>query len=94
MIVDCAHYADGLRQQEEHMDLDAAAEVYRRDAPGFVWIALLEPDPGELKGVQEIFGLHELAVEDAQTFHLRPKVEQYDDGQVLFAVIRTARVYR
>ncbi len=91
MIVDCAHYADGLRQQEEHMDLDAAAEVYQRDEPGFVWIALLEPDPGELKGVQEIFGLHDLAVEDAQSYHLRPKVEQYDDGQVLFAVIRTAQ---
>ena len=92
MIVDCAHYADGLRQREEQLDLDAAAEVYRReDEPGFVWIALLDPDPAELAKVQDLFGLHDLAVEDAQAFHLRPKVEQYDDGQVLFAVIRTAQ---
>ena len=28
------------------------------------------------------FGLHELAVEDAQNFHLRPKIEQYDDDGV------------
>jgi magnesium transporter len=39
--------------------------------------------------VQERFGLHELAVEDAQSFHLRPKIEHFDD--VLFAVVRTAR---
>ena len=94
MIVDCAHYSDGLRQREERIELDAAAEVYRQDQPGFVWIALLEPEPAELADVQHIFGLHDLAVEDAQAFHLRPKVEQYDDGHVLFAVIRTARVRR
>lgn len=91
MIVDCAHYCDGRRQREEQLDLDAAAEVYgRKDEPGFVWIALLEPDAAELAEVQDRFGLHDLAVEDAQAFHLRPKVEQYDDGDVLFAVIRTA----
>jgi magnesium transporter len=74
------------------MDLDAAAEIYRRqDEPGFVWVALLEPDPAELAKVQDLFGLHDLAVEDAQAFHLRPKVEQYDDGEVLFAVLRTAQ---
>jgi magnesium transporter len=89
VIVDCAYYSDGLRQEEERLDLDTVAEMYRRDEPGFVWIALLEPDPGEMSGVQDIFGLHDLAVEDAQAFHLRPKVEQYDDGKVLFAVIRT-----
>ena len=92
MIVDCAHYRDGLRQREEQLDLDAAAGVYRReDEPGFVWVALLAPDPAELAKVQDLFGLHDLAVEDAQAFHLRPKVEQYDDGRVLFAVIRTAQ---
>ena len=38
--------------------------------------------------MQERFGLHDLAVEDAQTFHLRPKVEQYeDDERVLFVVL-------
>lgn len=91
MIVDCAHYCDGLRQGAERLDLRAAAQIYRQDdEPGFVWIALLEPDPAELAEIQALFGLHDLAVEDAQAYHLRPKVEQYDDGNVLFAVIRTA----
>jgi magnesium transporter len=40
--------------------------------------------------VQERFGLHDLAVEDAQSFHLRPKIEKYDEGGVYFAVLRTA----
>jgi magnesium transporter len=91
VIVDCAHYCDGLRQREERLDLHAAAQIYQRDEEtGFVWIALLEPDLAELAEVQDLFGLHDLAVEDAQAFHLRPKVEQYEDGHVLFAVIRTA----
>ena len=92
MIVDCAHYCDGLRQRDEQLDLDAAAEVYQREEPGFVWIALLRPrTPPSSTTVQDRFGLHDLAVEDTQAFHLRPKVEQYDNGRVLFAVIRTAQ---
>jgi magnesium transporter len=91
VIVDCAHYVDGRRQSEGRIDLDVAAEVYEReDDHGFVWIALFEPDVEELAELQHRFGLHDLAVEDAQTFHLRPKVEQYEEGHILFAVIRTA----
>jgi magnesium transporter len=50
----------------------------------------VEPDAGELAAVQRQFGLNELAVEDAQSFHLRPKLEEYDEADVLFAVLRTA----
>jgi hypothetical protein len=57
---------------------------------GFVWLGLFEPSPEELERVREAFGLHALAIEDAQTFHLRPKVERYDGGFEL-AVMRTAR---
>ncbi len=92
MIVDCAHYRDGRRQLEASLDLDAATEIIRQtDERGFVWIGLFEPDADELGEVQRRFGLHDLAVEDAQAFHLRPKVEQFDEGDTLFAVIRTAR---
>jgi magnesium transporter len=74
------------------MDLDRAAQVCHQDADGhFVWMGLFEPDPAELAEVQARFGLHDLAVEDAQTFHLRPKVEQYEDADIFFAVLRTAR---
>lgn len=90
MIVDCAHYLDGRRQHEGQMELDVAAEICREDN-GFVWLGLFEPDEAELAKVQERFGLHDLAVEDAQSFHLRPKIEQYANGGIVFAVFRTAR---
>jgi magnesium transporter len=90
VIVDCAHYRDGRRQHEGPMEVDRAAEICVKD-DGFVWLGLFEPDEAELAEVQERFGLHELAVEDAQSFHLRPKIERYEDGDVFFAVLRTAR---
>jgi magnesium transporter len=88
MIVDCAHYRDGRRQDNAAMPLEQAAG--RCSQGGFVWLGLFEPSPEELTQVQESFGLHALAVEDAQTFHLRPKVERYDSG-IELAVLRTAR---
>jgi magnesium transporter len=89
MIVDCAHYRDGRRQQAAPMPAEEAAAICRSE-PGFVWLGMVEPEPDELADMQEVFGLHELAVEDAQSFHLRPKVEQYDEG-VTFVILRTAR---
>jgi len=93
VIVDCAHYRDGRRQHEGPMELDAAAGICAAEVgDGFVWLGIVEPEPEELEEVQDRFGLHDLAVEDAQRFHLRPKVEQYeDDERVLFLVLRTAR---
>ncbi|MCF3102028.1 magnesium and cobalt transport protein CorA [Streptomyces roseoverticillatus] len=88
MIVDCAHYRDGHRQHEGAMPLEQAAERCRQG--GFVWLGMFEPAPEELARVRECFGLHELAVEDARAFHLRPKAEQYEDGTELI-ILRTAR---
>src|SRR3954469_24117284 len=89
MIVDCAHYRDGRRQHAGKMEPADAAAICRSE-PGFIWLGMVEPAPEELGTIQDIFGLHELAVEDAQNFHLRPKVEQYD-RDVSFVVLRTAR---
>ncbi len=38
MIVDCAHYQDGLRQGEGSVPLEEAAA--RRGGGGFVWLGL------------------------------------------------------
>jgi len=75
------------------MELDRAASICTAEqGDGFVWMGIVEPEPEELELVQQRFGLHDLAVEDAQSFHLRPKVEQYeDDEKILFVVLRTAR---
>jgi magnesium transporter len=92
VIVDCAHYRNGKRQHEGPMELDRAAGICSAEGDaGFVWLGLFEPDPEELALVQQRFGLHDLAVEDAQNFHLRPKLESYDDGAIYFFVLRTAR---
>jgi magnesium transporter len=88
MIIDCAHYRDGRRQHEGPLPLEEAAERCREG--GFVWLGLFEPQPEELAEVRESFGLHELAVEDAQAFHLRPKFERFESG-LLFVILRTAR---
>jgi magnesium transporter len=101
MIVDCAHYKDGKRQHEAAMDLQQAAECVRSRDPEsgeFVWIGLHEPEPGphrtrvaELEEVSRLFGLHELAVEDAEQAHQRPKIEDYEDSW--FIVLRTAHYH-
>lgn len=73
------------------MELDRAASICRGGEDGFVWLGLFEPSAEELARVQQHFGLHDLAVEDAQNLHQRPKVEQYDRGETTFVVLRTAR---
>jgi magnesium transporter len=84
MLINCAAYQDGkklgdIRQEEIHDYLSR---------PGsFVWVALKDATPDELFEMQRQFGLHELAVEDAQHGHQRPKLEEYGDS--LFAVVHT-----
>ena len=90
MIVDCAYYRDGSRQHQGQIELERAASICNSAADGgFVWLGLFEPSVEELREVQLRFGLHDLAVEDAQVLHLRPKVEQYDG--IGFVVLRTTR---
>ncbi len=88
MIIDCAYYRDGHRQEKDVMRLDDA--VQRSKQGGFVWLGLFEPTPEELDQVRVAFGLHELAVDDARTFHLRPKIDLYE-GDVQLVILRTAR---
>jgi magnesium transporter len=88
MLVDCAHYKDGSRQDEDPLALDEAAQR-RCEEDGFVWLGLHDPDPAELSEVAERFDLPPLAVEDAMQAHQRPKIEDYDEGY--FLVLHTAR---
>jgi magnesium transporter len=88
MIIDCAHYKDGRRRDQAAMPLQDAAA--RCGQGGFVWLGLFQPSDEELAQVRDTFGLHELAVEDAQNFHMRPKTELYD-RDVRLVILRTAR---
>lgn len=87
-VVDCAVYVDGERLPGQFTPLDAITEVRSR-REGFVWIGLYEPGQAQLQGIAEVFGLHELAVEDAVTAHQRPKLDRYDE--TLFMVLKTVR---
>ena len=92
MIVDSAHYKDGARQHEEALTPEQAAEQAKRAGRGeFVWIGIHEPGPGDLDHLASLFGLHELAVEDAQMAHQRPKIEEYQEHA--FIVLKTAHYH-
>jgi magnesium transporter len=88
VIVDCAHYRDGVRQNEGKLPLEVAATCVVGDGD-FIWLGLFEPSKEELADVGERFHLHELALEDAYSAHQRPKLEDYDDSY--FIVLRPAR---
>jgi magnesium transporter len=60
------------------------------DRSEFVWIGLFEPTEAELRQLQQNYGLHPLAIEDALTAHQLPKVDVY--GDQLFVVARTAHL--
>ena len=88
VIIDCAIYRKGHREETSH-DPDALAAVIADldDTDGFLWIGLFEPTIEELTHFAEPLNLHPLAVEDAVEAHQRPKVERYDDH--LFMSIKT-----
>ena len=85
MVINCAADQGGCRVAD--IDLDQARKVDTSDGR-FVWIGLHEPDQPLLRMVQQRFGLHYLAIEDALCAHQRPKLEIY--GDTLFVVVRTA----
>jgi magnesium transporter len=87
MIIDCAHYVDGRRRDEGPLPLQEAAA--RCAEGGFVWLGMFEPAEEEVAQVRRLFGLHELAVEDALTSHRRPKIESYG-GDLQLVILRTA----
>jgi magnesium transporter len=86
-VINCASYANGVRVANVEI-ADISEELKHEDR--FVWVGLFEPDEQLLREIQEEFGLHDLAVEDAHTAHQRPKLEQYGDS--LFVVLRTAHL--
>lgn len=87
MLVNCVAYSrDGARRD---IDLEAVSDALADPAQGFVWVGTHEPDEPLLRKLQEEFGLHELAVEDAHHAHQRPKIEAY--GESLFIVLHTAQ---
>jgi magnesium transporter len=86
-LVNCVAYRRSDGQRRALAPSDIAATLSDPDA--FVWVGLHEPDDALMASMQAAFDLHELAVEDAQKAHQRPKIELYDDS--LFIVLHTAQ---
>lgn len=87
MVVNCVAYLNSGRRLN-HITIEAISDVLS-EPNTFIWLGLHEPDETLLWKMQQEFGLHELAIEDAQHAHQRPKIEVYDD--VLFIVLHTAQ---
>jgi magnesium transporter len=84
-VVNSVAYAEGRRVGD--IAIPDISEVLKRPDV-FVWVGLHDPSPELLQQIQKEFGLHDLAVEDAQLAHQRPKLEQYGDS--VFVVLRPA----
>jgi magnesium transporter len=90
MVLACAHYNHGERQHDGQLTLEEAAARVEGHGPGeFVWIGMHEPAQELIEEVGRLFGIHELALEDATMAHQRPKLEDYGDSY--FVVLRSAR---
>ena len=89
MLINCVAYQQGQRLASIAVQ-DISDYIAKPDC--FVWVALSDATPDEIVQMQSEFGLHALAVEDANKGHQRPKIEEYGDS--LFSVIKTAALVK
>jgi magnesium transporter len=87
MVMKCVAYQNGVSIGE--VTIEDISEVLQRDHT-FVWLGLREANHELLAKIQQEFGLHDLAIEDACAAHQRPKIEEY--GESLFMVLHTAHL--
>jgi magnesium transporter len=87
-VMNCIAYGrDGSKRE---ITIDQISDVLGVDDGSFVWVGLYQPGVELLDKMQEEFGLHDLAVEDAHHAHQRPKIEAY--GNSLFIAAHTAQL--
>lgn len=85
MIVKAICYRQGINTGD--ISIEQISDAIKQN-DNFVWLGLREPNSELLSNIKKVFGLHELAIEDAHSAHQRPKIEEYGDS--LFIVLRTA----
>ena len=86
-VMRCVAYQNGVSIGD--VSVEDISEVLKQEHT-FVWLGLREADDKLLAKIQEEFGLHDLAIEDACAAHQRPKIEEYGDS--LFMVLHTAHL--
>ena len=85
MIMKCVAYQNGVSIGD--VTIEDISEVLKQEDT-FVWLGLLEANSELLAQIQEEFGLHDLAIEDACSAHQRSKIDAF--GETLFRVLHTA----
>lgn len=83
-VMRCVAYQNGVSIGD--ISIEDISEVLKRENT-FVWMGLHDENSELLTKIQQEFGLHDLAIEDARSAHQRPKVEEYGDS--LFLVLHT-----
>lgn len=86
-VINSAAYHNGVRVAD--VPIADVGDAWRY-SDRFLWVGLYEPSELLLSHIQQAFGLHDLAIEDAHNAHQRPKLEIYDGS--MFVVLRTARL--
>ncbi|MEX3946287.1 magnesium/cobalt transporter CorA [Paraburkholderia sp. EG287B] len=84
MLINCVAYQGGKKLADVTVE---AISDYLAKPECFVWVALKDPDAGEMAAMKEEFGLHALAIEDVMNGNQRPKIEEY--GDTVFSVLHT-----
>jgi magnesium transporter len=84
----CAAYLHGRKLSD--ISIEEISDYLQNRQDIFIWVGLHENHLDLLPQLQEEFGLHPLAIEDAQSAHQRPKLEEY--GETVFVVLRTANI--
>lgn len=88
MLINCVVYQDG----QKLADIEIAHISDWLAKPGcLVWVAMRDASAEELQNMQEEFGLHPLAIEDAAHGHQRPKIEEY--GDTVFIVMQLLEMH-
>ncbi|MDD4928046.1 MAG: magnesium/cobalt transporter CorA [Gallionella sp.] len=82
MLINCVAYQSGVKLAD--IDVEEISDYLAR-GDCLVWVSLRDTTEVELEKMQEEFGLHDLAIEDARHGHQRPKIEEY--GDTLFVVM-------
>lgn len=82
-MINCTLYQ---AQQAQTVTLSELAAL-RAQPKNFLWVRVDSPEIDELHQLQQIFELHELAIEDASSAKQRAKLETY--GDILFIVLHS-----
>jgi len=89
MLINCIAYENGIKLADISAE-EISDYLQRPDC--LVWVGLRDATDPELFEMQEEFGLHDLAVEDARHGHQRPKIEEYGDS--VFAAMHLVEMER